>query len=493
MDKAAFSVWGRQLSDALMALPDPPTKVRVRIGQGVNVHAYATDRQYVPFVVEPSAGQAHVRTAYRMEVGSREAAWADGLTAAVLDLQAQEGWRAALAWAADQPGISTRGARKVDDVPVTSGDEEVIRLLEPCNAACDFCACIGVMPDYATSMDEIAQRIDEALARGRTRIVYTGGEPTLLKGLPDLVALAKDKGVGWVNLQTNGIRLADAQRVSDLAAAGLDSILMSIHSHRAEVHDAVMKVPGALEAALAGMRHCIAAGIQVNLNCVIHRDNLPHLVDYLRFFHEHFVRDVSTDAGRITFTLSFISPIGWTLEHMDLVPRISVAAPILAEALVEAERLHMDVHIPGLCGLPACTLPGFEAHLDELRSDTPPSIPARTYVAACETCSWRPRCSGYWSVYLDAYGDGELGQDVPRAWARQEAPEGPESPDAPVLVRMRELAAVPMPDQQIADRLNDAGLLAPHDAKWSARTVKACRDQHGIVIIVPEGMMDGPV
>jgi pyruvate-formate lyase-activating enzyme len=490
MDKSALQPWITHFRAFFASLGEPPEKVRLRAGKGVNLLVHVSERQYVTFVLVPRDGATHVQLAYEDELGAIERGWFEALRGHLPTLDADPTWPAVLSWAEEQPGISIVRRRTDETEIVTSGNEEVIRLLEPCNAACAFCACIGVMPDYSTSMDEVAERLERAVARGRTRVVYTGGEPTLLKHLPELVRLAKDRGMQWVNLQTNGIRLADPERVRALAEAGLDSVLISIHSHRPEVHDAVMKVPGALKDALTGLVHCIKAGIQVNLNCVVHRDNLHDVPAYLAFFHQHFVRKVRADRGHFTITLSFVSPIGWTLENLDLIPRISEAAPVLAKALRLAEHLDLDVHVPGLCGLPACTLPGFEDHLDELRSDTPPQIPARTYVAACETCTWRPRCSGYWRVYLDRFGDGELGQQVRRPWARSGPTKRREvSPE--VLDALRRMAAVPLPDTVMAEQLNAAGLMRPSGVPWQARDVLECREAHGIVVIVPEGAREG--
>lgn len=490
MDKSALQPWIISFRAFFAGLPDPPEKVKLRAGKGINLLVHVSERQYVTFLLVRREGRTHVQLAYEDQLDAREQGWLAALAAYLPTLEADPVWPELLDWAEEQPGISIVRRNNDEAAIVTSGDEEVIRLLEPCNAACAFCACIGVMPDYSTSMDDVRDRIDRAVARGRTRVVYTGGEPTLLKHLPELVRLAKARGMQWVNLQTNGIRLADPERVRALAEAGLDSVLISIHSHRPEVHDAVMKVPGALKDALTGLVSCIRAGIQVNLNCVVHRDNLQDVPAYLAFFHKHFVSRVRADRGHFTITLSFVSPIGWTLENLDLIPRISEAAPVLAKALRLAEHLDLDVHVPGLCGLPACTLPGFEQHLDELRSDTPPSIPARRYVPACEGCVWRPRCSGYWSVYLDRFGDGELGPHVARSWARSSAGKRRGVSDE-VLTALRALAAVPEPDTVIAERLNAASLLRPSGVPWLARDVQACREEHGIVVIMPEGAVEG--
>lgn len=499
-DRAA---WKRHFSAFTQGMPSPPEKVEVRFGQGVNLLLYQSPRNYLQLVLAPADHEhpsafrteaTSIRWVLSAELPPRLRAWVDAIRAHIPTLDGQDDYRELLAWAAEQPGISTRSATKDADAVVTSGDEEVIRLLEPCNAACDFCACIGVMPDYDHSVDEVRERVQAAVARGRRRVVFTGGEPTLLKHLPQLVALAKAEGMTWVNLQTNGIRLASRARVEALAEAGLDSVLMSIHSFRPAVHDAVVKVPGAFDNALRGLVNCIKAGIQVTLNYVVHRDNLEDTPGYIAFFHKNFLSRMPPNRrNHFNITLSFVSPIGWTLEHLDMIPRIDEAAPVIARALRIAEQLEVEAHVPGLCGIPLCTMPGWETHLDEYNATSPPpAIPARTYVPACDDCTWRPRCSGFWKVYLDRFGVEELGQHVERPWARKgKRARRTASPE--LLGAVRELAGVPLPDADIATALDARGLRTPAGLPWTARKVKVFRDDHKIEVIVPAGMrMEDP-
>ena len=98
------------------------------------------------------------------------------------------------------------------------------------------------------------------------------------------------------------------------------------------------------------------------------------------------------------------SPWGWTLEHLDLIPRITEAAPRIATALQTAENWGVEARIPGLCGIPICILPGYEEFFDEFYDESPALIQTRDYVAACDTCHHKGQCSGYWNKYYELYG-----------------------------------------------------------------------------------------
>jgi hypothetical protein len=80
----------------------------------------------------------------------------------------------------------------------------------------------------------------------------------------------------------------------------------------------------------------------------------------------------------------------------------------MTTAIGTAGRLGVDLRIPGLCGVPMCVLPEHPDKFDEYHSGDPPTIAGRSYAEACEACPHRSRCSGFWTAYLDRFGDAEL-------------------------------------------------------------------------------------
>jgi pyruvate-formate lyase-activating enzyme len=378
---------------------------------------------------------------------------------------------------AEAKGISV-AAERPDDV-ITSGDELVIRLLEPCNARCDFCACIGVMADAAPGRELVRRQLVEGFEKGYRNVVFTGGEPTLLPDLPDTIALAREAGFTRVSLQTNGVRLRDEDLARRLAEAGLDQVLMSIHSHRAEVHDAVLKLPGALDDATAGIGHLMKHRVRVWLNFVVHTHNMADLHDFLLWVYRRWERTRPHWHGHVGVTLSYVAPIGWTLEHMEIVPRLTDAAPHLARALDLAEAVDLKVRVPGLCGVPLCTMPGYESFLDESRGGAVPRLDTRAWVPACEGCGFRDRCSGYWTAYFDRFGTEEIGPGVRRPWAR--APDDP--PPAPVLDAILKLARRGQTPWLIAKALNDKAVRTPRGGRWSVDGVARLLRERGVPFV----------
>ena len=82
-----------------------------------------------------------------------------------------------------------------------------------------------------------------------------------------------------VKLKTNAlmIREREARRLRDL---NIESIQISIYSHRPEVHDAITKVPGSLQRSLKAIRFLRARGLNVLMANVLMRQNAgdyPHV------------------------------------------------------------------------------------------------------------------------------------------------------------------------------------------------------------------------
>lgn len=68
-----------------------------------------------------------------------------------------------------------------------------------CNLACPWCDT-DVGKRFSASLEEI---VEEVKGYGTKNVVLTGGEPTLVEGMPELVAALKAHGA-WIAVETNG-------------------------------------------------------------------------------------------------------------------------------------------------------------------------------------------------------------------------------------------------------------------------------------------------
>ena len=123
-------------------------------------------------------------------------------------------------------------------------------------------------------------------------IVFTGGEPTQVPFLRDLVARSEENGQ-ITGLITNGCRLAEEGYLRDLVATGLDHVQITVLSHRGSVHDAMAGREGAWKETVEGLKVALAEDVYVSTNTTIMSDNLGDMEDTMRFLVSLGVQNVS--------------------------------------------------------------------------------------------------------------------------------------------------------------------------------------------------------
>jgi AdoMet-dependent heme synthase len=118
---------------------------------------------------------------------------------------------------------------------------------------------------------EVRQILGQLAEAGTLFLIFSGGELLLRRDLFELVACARSLRFD-VKLKTNGILLRE--READLVrAAGVREVQLSVYSTRADVHDAITKVPGSLDRTIDAIRLLKARGIRVLIANVLMRQN----------------------------------------------------------------------------------------------------------------------------------------------------------------------------------------------------------------------------
>jgi radical SAM protein with 4Fe4S-binding SPASM domain len=119
---------------------------------------------------------------------------------------------------------------------------------------------------------EIKHLLDEMADAGVFILTLSGGEIFLRKDFFEILEHARQL-MFCVKLKTNAvlIRQHEAARLLDL---GVESIQVSIYSHRPEVHDAITVVPGSLKKSLDAIRFLKASGMKVVIANVLMTQNM---------------------------------------------------------------------------------------------------------------------------------------------------------------------------------------------------------------------------
>jgi radical SAM protein with 4Fe4S-binding SPASM domain len=152
-------------------------------------------------------------------------------------------------------------------VPLTAQVDLTYR----CNERCEHCY-LDHDDKGEMTFEEISSLLGQLADAGVFFLVLSGGEPMLRRDFFDIVARARALLFN-VKIKTNAVlvRTKEAQR---LRALGVEQMQVSVYSHRAEIHDAVTKLPGSLRRTLEGIRALRAAGLKVAVANVMMRSNL---------------------------------------------------------------------------------------------------------------------------------------------------------------------------------------------------------------------------
>ncbi|MBZ5659846.1 MAG: radical SAM protein [Acidobacteriia bacterium] len=140
-----------------------------------------------------------------------------------------------------------------------------------CNERCVHCY-LDHRDHGEMATAEILDLLDQMAAAGVFYLTISGGEIMMRKDFFEILEHARARTF-CVKLKTNGvlIRAAQAERIH---ALGVQSVQISIYSHRPEVHDAVTKMPGSLRQSIRAARLLRERGVQVIFANVLMRQNV---------------------------------------------------------------------------------------------------------------------------------------------------------------------------------------------------------------------------
>ena len=177
-----------------------------------------------------------------------------------------------------------------------------------CNLECIHCHADSGQRDGDELTFEQARRLlrEMAAVREFKMVVYSGGEPLLREDILELCEYARQLGL-WVVIATNGT-LLDEAKARRLRRAGVCGIAIGLDGDSPSVHDRIRGVPGAFKEAING---CIAtrrAGLPLQVNFTLMRQNLDRLPGVLR---------LCEDLEAQVMLAYFVAPCGRGWEHKE--------------------------------------------------------------------------------------------------------------------------------------------------------------------------------
>src|SRR5664279_425957 len=144
----------------------------------------------------------------------------------------------------------------------------LIEVTNRCNLFCPFCfADSGKQAEPDPSLENIADRFLNSLHKSGPHniIQLSGGEPTIRDDLPDIIALGRELGFPFIQLNSNGVRLAaDREYAVELKRAGLFSVFLQFDGTEDHIYQSI-RGRALLAEKLRAIEHCATAGLGVVL------------------------------------------------------------------------------------------------------------------------------------------------------------------------------------------------------------------------------------
>lgn len=180
-----------------------------------------------------------------------------------------------------------------------------VRVLEACNADCFMCGFALSRDSYRTSPQSFRLILAEAITMDVGFVRFTGGEPLMHREILELIQICTDSGVKS-SLITNGQSLA--HHATQLEAAGLDQVIVSLDSGDAELHNKYRNTSNLFERAVEGVNESRRLGMRVRCNSVVgphNYDSMPVLQEQLR---RHDVQQWELSAIKLSSTIRYDDP-----------------------------------------------------------------------------------------------------------------------------------------------------------------------------------------
>ena len=234
----------------------------------------------------------------------------------------------------DGEGLNNPRTKTVNDCPYDCGicpqhkshtALAIIDVTNRCNLKCPVCfanaAAAGYV--YEPTKEEIKKMLENLRSNDpvpATALQFSGGEPTIRNDLFELIRMAKKLGFHHVEVNTNGLRLAQSvDYCRDLKEAGMSTVYLQFDGLTSNVYKFIRGID-LLDVKMKAIENCRKAGINsmVLVVTLVKGVNDSQLGDIIRF----------------------------AVENFDVVRCINVQPVSLCGRLPEREREKMRITIP---------------------------------------------------------------------------------------------------------------------------------------------------
>lgn len=288
-----------------------------------------------------------------------------------------------------------------------------------CNNHCKHCVIddskdklIEQNDNINLSTEECIEQIDEALEKGITNIVLTGGEVTIRSDFPELINKCKENNLN-ITIQTNGRNLRFDKIIETIKDITKIRFVIALHGETAETHDSITQVKGSFDETCEGIRKVCKLNKLVILKVVISKINEKELPGIVK---------IASKLGVKYFCFAFPHGQGAARKNFgEIMPRYFELKPILNKLIETAKNEKVNIEFEAI---PFCIIPNNMNLVGELKyfdgdtictqvkedtfnwGEIRKSIKQKGIV--CEKCDMNEFCEGPWSEYVEAFNFDEF-------------------------------------------------------------------------------------
>jgi len=200
----------------------------------------------------------------------------------------------------------------------------IIDITNRCNLTCPVCFANAASAGYVyePTKEQIFEMLENLRQNKPVRppaLQFSGGEPTIRKDLTELIEKAKELGFHHVEVNTNGLRLAnDPDFAKQLVDAGLSTIYLQFDGLTSDVYEFTRGVD-LLDIKMKAIENCRKAGLSIVL-----------VVTLVKGVNDDQIGDI----------------INFAKDNFDIVRCVNVQPVSICGRIAEDEREKMRITIP---------------------------------------------------------------------------------------------------------------------------------------------------
>ncbi|KPK98804.1 MAG: hypothetical protein AMJ95_02355 [Omnitrophica WOR_2 bacterium SM23_72] len=303
-----------------------------------------------------------------------------------------------------------------------------LQVTNKCNLRCKDCYC-QFEKDSSLEKVEICNLLDQLkkLRYKNLSLHILGGEPLLRSDILEIISYAKKQAkLKQILLFTNGTFITN-RLAREMEQSGLDAAIVTLHSHREEIHDSMTQSNGSWDKAVSGIKFLINSGIPTYSFTVFMSCNVGHLREIENFvkhlgaktLYLPYIKQKENDSLCVGNQYEFQRAIEWTFNKSNRHKRILLEMLLTRGKSCSAFVHHINIKSDGT----VTPCPFLNLNLGNIKEEKIYSILNRSYKnkelldflstpQECKGCSLVNICGGgckafRYNIYHDAKNKDE--------------------------------------------------------------------------------------